>query len=97
MIISRNDILIYEAEVGTAPKKQEAAHQHQFILHAALDVVQDLADRFFVMVCCSAYHIIEFFLKSAEIEGLKRKLSSKLAANSPGLQPDWQVFLIEEV
>ncbi|KAI3754906.1 hypothetical protein L1987_54698 [Smallanthus sonchifolius] len=43
MIISRNDIPIYEAEVGTAPKKEEAAHQHQFILHAALDVVQDLA------------------------------------------------------
>lgn len=32
------------------------------------------------------------FLTSTEIEGLKRKLSSKLAANSPGLQPDWQVF-----
>ncbi|KAJ9539664.1 hypothetical protein OSB04_026170 [Centaurea solstitialis] len=28
-----------------------------------------------------------------EIEGLKRKLSSKLAANSTGLQPDWQLFL----
>ncbi|XP_024972066.1 pre-mRNA cleavage factor Im 25 kDa subunit 2 isoform X1 [Cynara cardunculus var. scolymus] len=26
-----------------------------------------------------------------EIEGLKRKLSSKLAANSTGLQPDWQI------
>ncbi|KAM7472182.1 hypothetical protein LguiA_010365 [Lonicera macranthoides] len=26
-----------------------------------------------------------------EIEGLKRKLSSKLAANSPSLQPNWQV------
>ncbi|KAK4403587.1 Pre-cleavage factor Im subunit [Sesamum angolense] len=26
-----------------------------------------------------------------EIEGLKRKLSSKLAANSPSLQPDWQI------
>ncbi|KAK6121792.1 hypothetical protein DH2020_044472 [Rehmannia glutinosa] len=25
-----------------------------------------------------------------EVEGLKRKLSSKLAANSPSLQPDWQ-------
>ncbi|PWA94779.1 trafficking protein particle complex subunit 2 [Artemisia annua] len=43
MIISKNDIPIYEAEVGTAPKKEEAAHQHQFILHAALDIVQDLA------------------------------------------------------
>ncbi|KAJ8554449.1 hypothetical protein K7X08_025127 [Anisodus acutangulus] len=26
-----------------------------------------------------------------EIEGLKRKLCSKLAANSPGLQPNWQI------
>ncbi|XP_077225875.1 pre-mRNA cleavage factor Im 25 kDa subunit 2-like [Tasmannia lanceolata] len=26
-----------------------------------------------------------------EIEGLKRKLSSKLAANSTSLQPDWQI------
>ncbi|XP_061341400.1 pre-mRNA cleavage factor Im 25 kDa subunit 2-like [Gastrolobium bilobum] len=26
-----------------------------------------------------------------EIEGLKRKLSSKLAANSPDLVPDWQI------
>ncbi|PWA76137.1 cleavage/polyadenylation specificity factor, 25kDa subunit [Artemisia annua] len=26
-----------------------------------------------------------------EIEGLKRKLSSKLAANSPNMQPNWQV------
>nr|GMD33825.1 trafficking protein particle complex subunit 2 [Ipomoea batatas] len=43
MIVSRNDIPIYEAEVGTAPKKEDAAHQHQFILHAALDIVQDLA------------------------------------------------------
>ncbi|XP_073114886.1 uncharacterized protein [Elaeis guineensis] len=43
IIVSRNDIPIYEAEVGSAPKKEEAAHQHQFILHAALDIVQDLA------------------------------------------------------
>ncbi|KVH91135.1 hypothetical protein Ccrd_006838 [Cynara cardunculus var. scolymus] len=27
----------------------------------------------------------------AEIEGLKRKLSSKLAANSPNMQPNWQI------
>ncbi|KAH9618988.1 hypothetical protein KSS87_018299 [Heliosperma pusillum] len=26
-----------------------------------------------------------------EIEGLKRKLSSKLAANQPGMQPEWQI------
>ncbi|KAJ6821974.1 uncharacterized protein M6B38_334060 [Iris pallida] len=43
IIVSRNDIPIYEAEVGSAIKKEEAAHQHQFILHAALDIVQDLA------------------------------------------------------
>ncbi|OVA00457.1 Sedlin [Macleaya cordata] len=43
IIVSRNDIPIYEAEVGSALKKEEAAHQHQFILHAALDIVQDLA------------------------------------------------------
>ncbi|XP_028079883.1 trafficking protein particle complex subunit 2 isoform X4 [Camellia sinensis] len=42
MIVCRNDIPIYEAEVGAAVK-EEAAHQHQFILHAALDIVQDLA------------------------------------------------------
>ncbi|KAH7858835.1 hypothetical protein Vadar_028556 [Vaccinium darrowii] len=43
MIVSRNDIPIYEAEVGAAVKKEDAAQQHQFILHAALDIVQDLA------------------------------------------------------
>ncbi|KAL3824308.1 hypothetical protein ACJIZ3_020337 [Penstemon smallii] len=43
MIVSKNDIPIYEAEVGTVPKKEDAAHQHQFILHAALDIVQDSA------------------------------------------------------
>ncbi|URE48769.1 Sedlin, N-terminal conserved region [Musa troglodytarum] len=43
IIVSRNDIPIYEAEVGSAIKKEEAAQQHQFILHAALDIVEDLA------------------------------------------------------
>ncbi|XP_072987911.1 uncharacterized protein [Typha latifolia] len=43
IIVSRNDIPIYEAEVASTVKKEEAAHQHQFILHAALDIVQDLA------------------------------------------------------
>ncbi|KAJ8755265.1 hypothetical protein K2173_019063 [Erythroxylum novogranatense] len=43
MIVSRNDIPIYEAEVGSAAKREDAAQLHQFILHAALDVVQDLA------------------------------------------------------
>ncbi|XP_077214034.1 transport protein particle 20 kDa subunit-like [Tasmannia lanceolata] len=43
IIVSRNDIPVYEAEVSSTLKKEEAAHQHQFILHAALDIVQDLA------------------------------------------------------
>ncbi|KAJ3689664.1 hypothetical protein LUZ61_018828 [Rhynchospora tenuis] len=42
IVVSKNDIPIYEAEVGST-QKQEQAHQHQFILHAALDLVQDLA------------------------------------------------------
>ena len=32
-----------------------------------------------------------YVCNTAEVEGLKRKLTSKLAANSTGLQPDWQV------
>ncbi|KAK8972428.1 hypothetical protein V6N11_018616 [Hibiscus sabdariffa] len=43
IIASRNDIPIYEAEVGSAAKREDAAQLHQFILHAALDIVQDLA------------------------------------------------------
>ncbi|KAF9607175.1 hypothetical protein IFM89_032397 [Coptis chinensis] len=75
IIVSRNDIPIYEAELGSAPKKEETAHQHQFILHAALDIVQDLAwttsamflkavDRFndlVVSVYVTAAHILPIF------------------------------------
>lgn len=80
VIVSRNDIPIYEAELGSSAvrvsvslslatarcfnlsstffscvifgrpgcrwlgwQKEDAAHQHQFILHAALDIVQDVA------------------------------------------------------
>ncbi|KAJ7556686.1 hypothetical protein O6H91_05G093700 [Diphasiastrum complanatum] len=43
VIVGRNNSPIYESEVGNAPKKDEAMHQHQFILHAALDIVEDLA------------------------------------------------------
>ncbi|XP_050385470.1 uncharacterized protein LOC126801998 isoform X2 [Argentina anserina] len=43
IIVSRNDIPIYEAEVGSTAKREDAAQLHQFILHAALDIVQDLA------------------------------------------------------
>ncbi|KAK9690374.1 hypothetical protein RND81_09G123200 [Saponaria officinalis] len=73
MIVSRSDIPIYEAELGSALKKEDAAQQHQFILHAALDIVQDLAwttsamflkaiDRFndlVVSVYVTAGHILE--------------------------------------
>ncbi|KAG9139162.1 hypothetical protein Leryth_023653 [Lithospermum erythrorhizon] len=66
-----------QAEVGTVPKKEDAAHQHQFILHAALDIVQDLAwttsamflksiDRFndlAVSVHVTAGHILFIVLK----------------------------------
>ncbi|TYH55576.1 hypothetical protein ES332_D09G243900v1 [Gossypium tomentosum] len=43
IIASRNDIPIYEAEVGSAAKREDAAQLPQFILQAALDIVQDLA------------------------------------------------------
>ncbi|XP_071724788.1 uncharacterized protein [Rutidosis leptorrhynchoides] len=43
IIVSRNDIPIYEAEVGSAAKREDAAQLHQFVLHAALDIVQDMA------------------------------------------------------
>ncbi|KAL4183779.1 hypothetical protein AMTRI_Chr11g99970 [Amborella trichopoda] len=76
VIVSRNDIPIYEAEVGSAVKKEEAAHQHQFILHVALDIVQDLAwttsvmflkamDRFsdlVVSVYVTAGHILQYYM-----------------------------------
>jgi len=42
VIVSRNDNPSYESEIGSAPKKDESAHLHQFILHAALDIVQDM-------------------------------------------------------
>ncbi|CAH1443501.1 unnamed protein product [Lactuca virosa] len=88
MIISRNDIPIYDAEVGSAPKKEEAAHQHQFILHAALDVVQDLAwttsamflksvDRFndlVVSVYVTAGHILFIFTFFQEVHELYIKI-----------------------
>lgn len=46
-----------------------------------------------VSVCVHAPMQSSYFMFSAEIEGLKRKLSSKLAANSASLQPNWQVCL----
>ncbi|CAN6678402.1 unnamed protein product [Malus baccata var. baccata] len=75
IIVSRSDIPIYEAEVGSAAKREDAAQLHQFILHAALDIVQDLAwttsamylkaiDRFndlVVSVYVTAGHILHIF------------------------------------
>ncbi|XP_078432367.1 SNARE-like superfamily protein [Wolffia australiana] len=44
VIVSPHDIPIYEAELGTsAGRKDDATHLNQFILHAALDIVQDVA------------------------------------------------------
>ncbi|KAK3158449.1 hypothetical protein QOZ80_2AG0137340 [Eleusine coracana subsp. coracana] len=88
VIVSKNDIPIYEAEVGSAPKKEELAYQHQFILHAALDVVQDLAwttnamflksvDRFndlVVSVYVTAGHILQRLIYSVEVHELYIKI-----------------------
>ncbi|CAI5498541.1 unnamed protein product [Closterium sp. Naga37s-1] len=41
VIVGRNDCPLYDAELGTAPRRDEAAHLHQFILHGAMDIVQD--------------------------------------------------------
>ncbi|GJP65731.1 hypothetical protein CLOP_g22594 [Closterium sp. NIES-67] len=41
VIVGRNDCPLYDAELGTAPRRDEAAHLHQFIVHAAIDIVQD--------------------------------------------------------
>jgi hypothetical protein len=38
------------------------------------------------------YMKIEIILVFAEIEGLKRKLTSKLAPTASSIQPDWQVL-----
>ena len=40
------------------------------------------------------YLFVGLFNAVAEMEGLKRKLTSKLGANSPALVPDWQVLLL---
>ncbi|KAI4310835.1 hypothetical protein MLD38_035786 [Melastoma candidum] len=70
MIVSRNDIPIYEAAVGSSTfKREDASHLHQFILSAAHDIVEDLAslnaiDRFndlAVSVYVTAGHILSPF------------------------------------
>eukprot|EP00898_Chlorokybus_atmophyticus_P004368 jgi/Chlat1/4932/Chrsp31S04853 len=42
VIVGKGDVPVYTAEFGTA-KKDDAAHLHQFVLHAALDIVQEAA------------------------------------------------------
>ncbi|GAQ85877.1 trafficking protein particle complex subunit [Klebsormidium nitens] len=42
VIVGKNDSPIYESEVGSGPRKDEAAHLHQFVLHASMDIVQDV-------------------------------------------------------
>ncbi|KAH7520564.1 hypothetical protein FEM48_Zijuj08G0157900 [Ziziphus jujuba var. spinosa] len=83
IIVSRNDIPIYEAEVGSAAKREDAAQLHQFILHAALDIVQDHAwttsamylkaiDRFndlVVSVYVTAGHILNVLLNPLYLPG----------------------------
>ncbi|KAH1089491.1 hypothetical protein J1N35_016748 [Gossypium stocksii] len=65
IIVSRNDIPIYEAEVGSAAKREDAAQLPQFILQAALDIVQAIflkaIDKFndlVVSVYVTADHIL---------------------------------------
>eukprot|EP00656_Telonema_subtile_P013067 TRINITY_DN1662_c0_g1_i2.p1 TRINITY_DN1662_c0_g1~~TRINITY_DN1662_c0_g1_i2.p1 ORF type:complete len:148 (+),score=38.80 TRINITY_DN1662_c0_g1_i2:227-670(+) len=41
VIVGTQDNPVYEAEIVTA-KEQDTSHLHQFILHASLDVVEDL-------------------------------------------------------
>ncbi|TVU15333.1 hypothetical protein EJB05_38849, partial [Eragrostis curvula] len=64
-IVSKNDIPIYEAELGSAPKKEDLSYHHQFILHAALDVVQDLAWTTSVIFC----FVLQIFLNPLYLPG----------------------------
>lgn len=41
VIVSREDHVIFEADLGTGTKKDDSSHLHQFILHAALDPIDD--------------------------------------------------------
>ncbi|XP_061999116.1 uncharacterized protein LOC133716420, partial [Rosa rugosa] len=42
LYLSQNSIALYD-EQGNSALREDAAQLHQFILHAALDIVQDLA------------------------------------------------------
>lgn len=41
VIVSREDHVIYEADLGSGTKKDDSSHLQQFILHAALDPIDD--------------------------------------------------------
>eukprot|EP00270_Netrium_digitus_P006432 TRINITY_DN18913_c0_g1_i1.p1 TRINITY_DN18913_c0_g1~~TRINITY_DN18913_c0_g1_i1.p1 ORF type:complete len:136 (-),score=15.48 TRINITY_DN18913_c0_g1_i1:147-554(-) len=41
VIVGNNDSPLYEADVGSIVRRDETAHLQQFILHAALDVVEE--------------------------------------------------------
>jgi len=42
MIVSREDVPLYEADLGSsAAKRDDAAHLHQFVMHAAQDFVEE--------------------------------------------------------
>ena len=43
-IVSRDDVPIYEVDLGAVVKKEnDAVHLHQFVIHAALDFVDERA------------------------------------------------------
>ncbi|PRP78559.1 hypothetical protein PROFUN_13616 [Planoprotostelium fungivorum] len=42
VIVGKNDNVIYQAELTVAQKKESATHLSQFIIHSALDAVEDL-------------------------------------------------------
>ncbi|KAL3599517.1 hypothetical protein D5086_007435 [Populus alba] len=88
IIVSRNDIPIYEAEVGSATKREDAAQMHQFILHAALDIVQDLAwttsamylkaiDRFNDMILLNPLYLPGSRITSSHFDTKVRALARK--------------------
>eukprot|EP01114_Cavostelium_apophysatum_P012794 TRINITY_DN2952_c0_g1_i2.p1 TRINITY_DN2952_c0_g1~~TRINITY_DN2952_c0_g1_i2.p1 ORF type:complete len:151 (-),score=32.83 TRINITY_DN2952_c0_g1_i2:32-451(-) len=41
IIVGKNDNLIYQAELVTSQKKENATHLSQFIIHSSLDVVDE--------------------------------------------------------
>jgi len=42
VIVGKNDNLIYQAQLAAPQKKEGATHLSQFIVHSALDVVDDI-------------------------------------------------------